>query len=90
MKHVCSRPRWEFKILWLLTTSLPFSSQLLGGACWYDSRTQEVRNTRQVSVDPESLPGIEPLRGVLAQKHLFWSLWSHEMKVYCDFGVGLQ
>lgn len=49
--------------LWLLTTSPPFPPQLLGGGCWYDSRAQEVRTTRQVSVDPESLPGIEPLRG---------------------------
>lgn len=62
MKLASSRPRWEFMILWLLTTSLPFPSQLLGGGCWYDSRAQEVGTTRQVSVDPGSLPGIEPLR----------------------------
>lgn len=73
--------KFEFMIFGFLPSPLPFSSHLPGVICQYDSRWH--------SMDAESLLGMEPPRGPLHQKHLFWSLWSQEMKVYCDVGVDL-
>lgn len=51
--------KFEFMIPWLFTTSLPFSSHLASMI----SRAQDGRTTRQVNVDPELLPRMEPPRG---------------------------
>lgn len=56
--------KFEFMILGLLTTSLPFPSHLPGRDCQCDSRAaQDGGTTKQAHVAPESWPGIEPPRG---------------------------